>query len=56
MIMGCLDDPSGFNYVKSAFLTLSRSIVDKVIFSVEEERLLSKVWKTWAPSEVAVFS
>ncbi|MCI08317.1 putative ribonuclease H protein, partial [Trifolium medium] len=49
-------DPTGQYSVKSAFLALSRSTTDDVIFSVEEERLLPKVWKTWAPSKVAVFS
>ncbi|GAU46788.1 hypothetical protein TSUD_351870 [Trifolium subterraneum] len=49
-------DPSGYYSVKSGFLALSRSRVVEVIFSVEEERLLPKVWKTWTPSKVAVFS
>ena len=49
-------DPTGQYSVKSVFLALSRSITDDVIFSVEEERLLPKVWKTLAPSKVAVFS
>ncbi|MCI44688.1 hypothetical protein A2U01_0065927, partial [Trifolium medium] len=49
-------DPSGSYSVKSAFLALSRATVDEVIFSVAEIRLLPKVWKTWAPSKVAVFS
>ncbi|GAU31203.1 hypothetical protein TSUD_210600 [Trifolium subterraneum] len=42
--------------IKSAFLALSRSTIDEVIFSVEEQMLLPKVLKTWAPSKVAVFS
>ncbi|GAU10016.1 hypothetical protein TSUD_288060 [Trifolium subterraneum] len=42
--------------IKPAFLELSHSRDDDAIFSVEEERLLPKVWKTWAPSKVAVFS
>jgi hypothetical protein len=49
-------DSSGFYSVKSAFLKLSRSTVDEVIFYMEEERLLPKVWKTWAPSKMKVFS
>ncbi|GAU35216.1 hypothetical protein TSUD_204920 [Trifolium subterraneum] len=49
-------DPCGYYSVKSAFFALSRSRSGEVIFSVEEERLLPKVWKTWAPSKVAVFS
>ncbi|GAU37868.1 hypothetical protein TSUD_22840 [Trifolium subterraneum] len=49
-------DPSGCYSVKSAFLALSHSTTDEVIFSVEEQRLLPKVWKTWANSKVAVFS
>ncbi|GAU15735.1 hypothetical protein TSUD_235480 [Trifolium subterraneum] len=49
-------DSSGFYSVKSAFLELSRSRDDDATFSVEEERLLPKVWKTWAPTKVAVFS
>ncbi|MCI14235.1 hypothetical protein A2U01_0035364, partial [Trifolium medium] len=32
-------DPSGYYSVKSAFLALSRSTSDEVIFSVEEERI-----------------
>ncbi|GAU30019.1 hypothetical protein TSUD_161050 [Trifolium subterraneum] len=48
-------DPSGCYSVKPNFLALSRSTTDEVIFSVEEHRLLPKVWKTWAPSKVAVF-
>ncbi|GAU37692.1 hypothetical protein TSUD_164950 [Trifolium subterraneum] len=35
---------------------LCRSIVDEVIFSIEEEKMLPKVWKTWAPSKVTIFS
>ncbi|MCH89623.1 ribonuclease H protein, partial [Trifolium medium] len=42
-------DPSGYYSVKSTFLALSRSTSDDVIFSVEEERLLPKVWKTLDP-------
>ncbi|GAU22971.1 hypothetical protein TSUD_247150 [Trifolium subterraneum] len=49
-------DPSGCYSVKSAYLALRRSTTDEVIFSVEEQRLLPKLWKTWAPSKVAVFS
>jgi hypothetical protein len=49
-------DPSGYYSIKSAFLAFSRSTVDEVSFSGEEEMLLQKVWKTWAPSKVAVFS
>ncbi|PNX75998.1 hypothetical protein L195_g031943 [Trifolium pratense] len=49
-------DSSGLYSVNSAFLKLSSSTVDEVIFSVEEVRLLPKVWKTWTPSKVAVFS
>ncbi|GAU32685.1 hypothetical protein TSUD_145590 [Trifolium subterraneum] len=51
-----MHDPSGHYSVKSAFLALSCSTANEVIFSVEEKRLLPKVWKTWAPSNVAVFS
>ncbi|GAU10160.1 hypothetical protein TSUD_418630, partial [Trifolium subterraneum] len=49
-------DPSGCYSVQSAFLALSRSTTNEVIFSVEEHRLLPKAWKTWSPSKVAVFS
>jgi hypothetical protein len=49
-------DPTGQYSVKSTFLALSRSTSNEVVFSVEEERLLPKVWKTWAPSKVAAFS
>ncbi|GAU48842.1 hypothetical protein TSUD_186170 [Trifolium subterraneum] len=49
-------DGSGYYSVKSTFLALSRSTTNEVILSVEEQRLLPKVWKTWAPSKVAVFS
>jgi hypothetical protein len=49
-------DPSGFYSVKSVFLVLGCLTVDEAIFSVEEKRLLPKVWKTWSPSKVAVFS
>ncbi|GAU35310.1 hypothetical protein TSUD_389350 [Trifolium subterraneum] len=48
-------DLTGQYSVKSAFLALSRATTDDVIFSVEEERLLPKVWKTLAPSKVASF-
>ncbi|GAU37584.1 hypothetical protein TSUD_395560 [Trifolium subterraneum] len=49
-------DPIGQYSVKSAFLAVSRATTDDVIFSVEEERLLLKVWKTLALSKVTVFS
>jgi hypothetical protein len=49
-------DPSGLFSVKSAFLVLRQLVTDEVFISEEETCLLPKVWKTWAPSEVAVFS
>ncbi|MCI19651.1 putative ribonuclease H protein, partial [Trifolium medium] len=49
-------DPIGQYSIKSAFLALSRSTTYELIFFEEEERLLPKVWKTFSPSKVAVFS
>jgi hypothetical protein len=49
-------DSSGYFSIKSAYYVLRRSTAEEVTFSEEETRLLPKVWKTWSPSKVAVFS